>query len=373
MARSRGEGTLFQRKDGRWQASLQVNGVRKTVYGRTRQEAARKLGELQRQAMDTGALPDAGTKTVNDLLDRWLETAAPTLKARTIESYEQTCRLYVRPTLGRVRIDRLAPNRIQRLYTALQKRGLRRAPAKAHAVLHRALKLAVLWGWLAENPSERVLRPQYRPQRKKVWTPWELNAFLTRTPGHWLYPMWVLGLVTGCRLGELRALAWDDVDLEAGTVCVAKTLERIQGVWSITDPKTKSGIRTVALPPEGVTALRTQKTQQAEWRAQAGDDWREWGLVFTQWTGEPLHGATVAHGLKRECQRLGITPLTPHGLRHLHASLLLGEGLPVPLVSARLGHATPAITMAVYAHVVNQADKTAAEAMGKVLRRVNSI
>jgi len=68
--------------------------------------------------------------------------------------------------------------------------------------------LAVLWGWLAENPSERVFRPQYRPERKEVWTPWELNALLNGARGHWLYPIWVLAIVSGCRLGELRGLAW---------------------------------------------------------------------------------------------------------------------------------------------------------------------
>ena len=145
MARSRGEGSIVQRTDGRWQASLQVHGIRKAVYGRTRQEAARRLGELRRQAIETGALPDAGNRTLDDLLDHWLETAAPTLKPRTLADYEQTCGLYLRPDLGQTRLDRLTPDRIQRLYTDPQKRGLRRAPAKAHAVLHRPLKLAVLW------------------------------------------------------------------------------------------------------------------------------------------------------------------------------------------------------------------------------------
>jgi len=127
------------------------------------------------------------------------------------------------------------------------------------------------------------------------------------------------------------------------------------------------GCERLTLPNEGAEALRMQEAQQAEWRLRAGVDWESWPLVFTQHSGAPLHGATVTQGLKRGCRRLGIRQMTPHQLRHLHASLLLQEGLPVPLVSARLGHATPAITMSVYAHTIGDHDRAAATAIERAI------
>ncbi len=366
--RTTGEGSVCRRGDGRWQAALQVGGVRRIVYGRTRHEAYRKLANLRRQAAISGALPDLGSRTLNDLLDRWLETVATTLKPRTLADYQQTARLYLRPTLGKMRLDRLNPDSIQRAYTILQTRGRWRAAAKAHAVLHRAFKLAVLWGWLAENPAGRVLRPHYRPERKEVWTPQQLSCFLAGAKGHWLFPVWLLAIASGCRLGELCALTWDDVDLEASTIRISRALQRIGGEWVVTAPKTRSGGRTIALPAEAMQGLRRQRAQQAEWRLRAGPEWANAAdLVFTQWSGAPLHGASVSHGLMVQCRRLGVPELTPHGLRHLHASVLLDQGLPVPAVSARLGHADSSITMRVYAHLVGRRDDAGAEAIARAI------
>ena len=365
--RSAGEGSISQRKDGRWQAALQVDGVRKTVYGRTRKEAAQKLAALQAQARRTGRLPDAGGRTVGDLLAAWIETSAPTLKARTVDTYRQTCRVYLAP-LADVRLDKLAPDRIQRLYAELQARGLKRAPSRAHAVLHRACELGVLWGWLAYNPTERVIKPTYRAPRKDVWTFAELTMFLTGARHHGLYPIWLLGIVSGCRPGELRALTWSDVNLDAGTIAVRKSLQRVNGEWVLTTPKTRAGLRTIALPGEGVQALRLQRERQDLWRARA--TWQGWraDLVFTKPDGTPLHGGDVSQALRAECQRLGVPYPTPHGLRHLHASLLLAEGLAVPAVAARMGHASAGVTMAVYAHLVGD-DTDAAEAVARALGR----
>jgi integrase len=363
--RSNGEGTIFERKDGRWQASLQVDGVRKTVYGKTRQEAARRLATLQRQARRTGQLADASGRTVGDLLDVWLDTTGPTLKPATIADYGKVARLYL-ADLAEVRLDKLTPDRIQRHYASLQARNLKRAPTKAHAVLHRACELAVLWGWLAYNPTDRVVTPRYRAPRKDVWTFAELAAFLSGAHRHALYPLWLLGVVSGCRPGELYALTWADVDLKAGTIAVTKTLARIGGEWTVTAPKTRAGVRTVTLPAEGVQALTLQRERQDRWRNRPA--WQGWraDLVFTTPSGQPLHGGKVARALRGECERLGVRHLTPHQLRHLHASLLLAEGLPVPAVAARLGHANPNVTMAVYAHLVGD-DAGGAEAMGRAL------
>ena len=364
--RSPGEGTVVQRKDGRWQASLMLDGKRRTVYGSTRKEAAQKLSQLKEQARG-GTLPDPGKRTVSDLLDQYLEAVRPNLKVGTWEHYKLIADTYIRPALGKLRLSKLAPDRIQRLYRPLQELGHNRTAQLVHFVLGQACGLAVRWHWLPENPCDRVLRPQYRARRRDVWSSEDLASFLAGTEGHWLQPLWLLLLSTGCRLGEALALTWDDV--KDGAVSVTKTGQYVRGQWSIGEPKTNAGARTVSLPPAGAAALRRQRAQQSQWRLRAGTDWERSDLVFTGETGRPLHRATVAHALRRVCDALGLPAVTPHGLRHLHASLLLSQGLAVPLVSQRLGHAHPGITMSVYAHTIGRGDEQAAATIGSLLQR----
>jgi integrase len=363
--RAKGEGTVCQRKDGRWQASLQVHGVRKTVYAKTEREARQKLAELRKQAALQGALPDPGKRTVGDLLDAWLEVNAPRWRPRTLQDWQYICRTHLRPALGRVRLDKLTPQRIHSLLAHLEHP---RTALKVYRALHMACALAVRWGYLAQNPCDRVDPPRYRPPSKDIWTPQDLGRFLQGTEGHPLYPLWAFLLASGCRLGEALALTWQDIDWQAGTVTVSKSLQRVGGEWLLQPPKTKAGERTLALPPWGLAALKRQRAQQAQWRLQAGARWcNEWGLVFTGRDGSPLHQATVTCALRQACQRLGLPPLTPHGLRHLHASLLLDAGLSVPEVAARLGHANPVVTMSVYAHKVRKGDRAAAQALAQVV------
>lgn len=354
--RSAGEGSLTQRADGRWQAALQVEGRRRTVYGRTRAEAAQRLQELIRQAAQAGALPDPGKRTVGELLDAWLDTKASTVGPRTLADYAAVCRRHVPASFRALRLTKVGPDRIARLCARLQARGQHRTALNVFRCLDAALALAARWGWLTANPCDRVDPPRYRPERREVWTAAELARFLEETHDHWLYPLWALLACSGLRLGEALALEWADVDLRSGVVSISKSA----GKLGVTAPKTAAGVRALHLPPLAVAAL----ARQAERRlAQGGAA----GPVFVGARGGRLHQSTVSHALAREVTRLGLPALTPHGLRHIHASLLLSEGLSVPEVSRRLGHAHPGVTMAVYAHALERDDAAAAEAIARAL------
>lgn len=359
--RKSGEGSIVKRRDGLWQASLQKDGVRRTVYGKTAREARTKLRDIQRQAESDGALPDAGNRTVSDLIEEWL-TGAPNLKQSTIAQYRMFFDTYVRAPLGDVRIEKVTPDRLQRLYTALTPS----VTDRVHRMLHRAFAVAVLWRWLPSNPCDRVLKPAYKSNRPNLWTRAELQSFLDNTSDDWLYPLFVLLLGTGVRLGEALALKWDNIGLGVA-IYVDGTLHRLDGEPVVTAPKTSSAVRSIVVPSEVTSVLLRQKAQQDTWRENAGSEWQEMDFVFTGRTGKPLHRSVPAHALKRLCERLNLPHITPHGLRHLHASLLLDEGMPVTAVSARLGHANPNITLKVYAHALTHQDAEAAQAIGRAL------
>jgi len=369
--RSPGEGTIVQRKDGRFQASLMVGGKRRTVYGKTKAEAARKLTDLKKQADRAGGtLPDPGRRTVAELLALWLETSEPNLKPKTIATYHFFADTYILPTLSNVRLSRLEPGHLQRLYAVQQAKGHARTAEVLHRILHKALSLAVMWGWLAASPADRVVAPKHHSERKEMWTPWQLRAFLKGAQGHWQGPLWLAAIASGCRVGELLALQWADVDLAAGCLRVSKSVQPIGGEWVVSTPKTRAGERTISLPPEGVAALKRQRSQQVEWRLSAGREWPGGEAAFTMPTGLLIWSSTITRALQGQCKRLGLPYLTMHGLRHLHASLLLSQGVSVPLVSQRLGHANPAITLQVYAHPLGRGDEQAAVAIGKALAGV---
>lgn len=360
--------TIHRRQDGRFGASLTVNGTRHFVYGQTHAEAKAKLARLQADAIAFHGLPNAGTRTVSDLIDETLVTLKPDLKPRTFADYTALARRYVRPALGSVRLSKLQPTQVQRLYQDIAGRNLTRAPAQVHLFLHRAFKLAVLWGWLPVNPCDRVVPPRYQAPRKDVWDSDALGRFITDASGHRYYPLWLVLLATGLRLGEALGLTWTDVDLVRGVVQVRRNSQRIDGVWVESTPKTRAGAREIGLPGDCIDVLKGWKALQAEWRVKAGPSWPATGTVFTWPSGKTVHHAEIEHALDAECQRLGLPKLTPHQLRHLNASILLDAGLAIPKVSARLGHAKPSITMSIYAHKLGSDDSEAVSALSAVLR-----
>jgi integrase len=150
-------------------------------------------------------------------------------------------------------------------------------------------------------------------------------------------------------------------------VSITKSVQRIDGTLITTSPKTRAGARRISLPDEVLSVLKAHQARQTEGRLRMGSRWNGGERVFTSRAGRPLAHSTVEWLMQHECQRLSLPHLTPHGLRHLHASLLLSEGLSLPEVSQRLGHAHPGITMAVYAHALKRDDMAAAEAMARVL------
>lgn len=367
MRRNNGEGTVTRRHNSTYAAALRVDGKRRWVYGPTEKDVRRKLALLQAQAAKSGTLPTPGRRTVADLIDAWLDAAAPTLKPRTLADYRAMADAYIVPAIGRLRLTRLTPDVVQRLVTPWQKDGKHRTAVKVHAVLHRACKVAVLWGWLADNPCDRILRPSYRPERKEMWSADELARFLAGARGHDLYPLYLLLVAAGLRLGEALALRWSDVDLAAGLVTVRRSVQRVGGEYVFTASKTRSGERSIGVPGDVAAELKRHRVRQIERLGAAG--WTADGLVFTNRTGGVLCQSVAQHGLKRLCDGLRLPALTVHGLRHLHASLLLAEGLPITDVSRRLGHANPGITLTVYSHAIRRCDDPAAAIVEHVLKR----
>ncbi|MCL5961248.1 MAG: site-specific integrase [Chloroflexi bacterium] len=360
MARHRNyAGSVVKRKDGTWQASLQVNNRRSTVYAKTKQDATQKLEEIKRAALLYHDLPQS--HTLHTLLDRFLQIGQTNWKSRTIKEHGKIVAV-IKREITDCNLDRVTPNRLQSLYLTLRPR----TALYVHQVLHRAFALAVKWGWTFSNPCDRVDRRSYKRAEKQLWTVEQCKYFLEQARGsHW-FPFFVTALLTGCRFGELAALRWSDLSLERHTITIERNLQKIDGQVIEETPKTKAGRRNVHVGEMVTNVLEQQRIQQAEWQLQSSD-WQDTkNRIFTNREGVALNESAAVRALHRLCRRYELPNINVHSLRHLHASLALQAGAPLALVSQQLGHANVNITTSIYTHATGDGGLVA-EALNRVL------
>ena len=187
--------------------------------------------------------------------------------------------------------------------------------------------------------------------------------------GHPLYPIAVAGVGTGMRRGELLALRLSDVDLDAATVRVERSIEETRKGLRFKAPKTAHGRRTISLPTKALTVLREHRRKLLEIRFALGlgkpDDNT---LLFSNPDGSPMRPNQLSWLWRSACKSLKLPRVSFHALRHTHASALIAAGLDVVAISRRLGHANPTITLNTYGHLFNKDDSAAALAIDAVMR-----
>ncbi|MBJ7597155.1 MAG: site-specific integrase [Candidatus Nephthysia bennettiae] len=279
--RSKGEGAVYLRGDGRWEAQLRLGvGRRKSVHGRTRREVLGKLREA-RWALKQGLPVSSRKLTLAAFLERWLEIAKGRVRASTYESYELNARR-VNADLGEVPLTTLSPALIQATYQHLLRRGLKPySVLQVHRLIHRSLTHAFHLGLVRTNPTLLVFPPRPRRRATTALSAEQLRLVLDGTCGDRLHPLWVLLSSAGLRIGEALGLRWQDVDLELGRISVCRALQRRRGAGLVfVEPKTRGSRRAVELTQRAVEALRGQRTSQAA-LALLIPAWKESGLVFT--------------------------------------------------------------------------------------------
>jgi integrase len=369
--RDNGEGSIYQRKDGRWVGAVTLpTGKRKAIYGATYQEAKTKLRQAQRD-QEMGRDLSAKPQTVERFLAVWLEdTAKPTIRPKTHHSYAQLIRLHIVPAIGKVPLAKLTPQHVQRMMRDMTAKGLSpRTVQYTRAVLRRALGQALKWGLVTRNVATLVDPPRSVRKPVQPLTGEQARAFLTYVKQYddQLWPFFTTAVLTGLRQGELLALRWNDVDLDHATLRVSHTLQRIDGRWQFVAPKTRRSARTLSLPASVVAALTIQKDRQAFERKAAGDMWQDWNLIFTTPKGTPLEPSNLNGRLHKLLDGAGLPRQGMHGLRHCCASLLLAQGIPARIVMEQLGHSQISMTMDTYSHVMPAMLRDAADALDSAL------
>jgi integrase len=366
--RAKGEGSVGPYK-GKWRVRISVRGVRKAWILPTKQEAARKLREVIKELERGNTVEQMRAQshrlTVGAYLEEWLLLIAGRVP-RTHVDYHYALQPIIKE-FGPVRLVELSPRMIAGYFATHPVRH----SWKTHLVLRFALKQAVTQGLLARNPTDGFKGPKRPPSNNDVLTPDEVAAVLKECEKDIVIGALVTtALLTGMRLGELRALTWRDIDFKTGLVSVTKGAtweKRVKGAgqWLVGPPKTESSRRTIQAGPALLQRLERHRTQLRASEMAAHITWPHPELVFPSPRGD--YFADPRKRVDDLMSRAKVQRVRFHDLRHTAATLMLLRGVAPRLVSKTLGHANIGITLGLYAHVLDEMRDTAAHAMDSLL------
>lgn len=359
--RGHGEGTVYKvtrkKKDGSsyvfYQGQVTLpTGQRRTVSGKTKQEAIREVAQLKRDIADGKFGSEKGTFTFREYCLQWIENHGE-LSPKTAAGYRSIYRTHL-DGIGDVKLDDLNPAMLQAHY-ARKREG--RAPSTVrgiHRFFHVVLEEAVTHMILPRNPSNGIRGMKVPDHEMLVMREDEIPRFLEAAREHRLHALWFLAMSTGMRESELLGVRWQDIDFKQGIVRVRQEVYRVERHFICKEPKSLSSKRDLPLAEETAMALQKWRREQREEKNLAGGAWQELfeDLIFTNEMGAPLPYSHVLRKFRHIIRSVGINPeIRIHDIRHTFATILLERGVHILMVSKLLGHSSVVITLRVYGHV----------------------
>ncbi len=381
IRRGQGTGSVTEARPGVWR--LRVYLGRDPVTGTPRQAMRTvKLGTGSKRKAEA-ALREFITEvengsrggssaTLSYLLKDWIAHRSSDWAPRTTHEARRLADKVIAPrAIGAVKLRELTAKHLDDLYRDLGADGLKASSVRrCHAVISSALSYAVDWEWLKSNPAARAHPPRLDDDEPTAPAPEQVRAMIETAeaddPAYGL--LLYLAALTGMRRGELCALRWSDIDLADAVVTVRHSIYR---AGPIRGEKTTKGrrVRRMALDPATVLVLSHWREAMAARAVEAGTRIDEDSYVVSRWPAceHPLNPDTLSSYARRLCDRLELADVHLHSLRHFSASQLIGAGVDVATVAARLGHADPATTLRIYSHALRDRDRAAAAVLAKAL------
>jgi integrase len=372
-----GEGSIYPHKKngkkvgyrGAYVVHTAEGPKRRYVSGKDRDEVRRKLTEAMANR-DKGLIYHDENLTVAEYLDRWLaDSVYGSVRASTFSRDKYLVANHIKPTLGRLKLKNLNALQVQSLYRERLVSGLSGSTVqKIHHVLHKALAQAVRWNLIPRNPADNAKAPTPTPKEMRPLSASEARKLLEAADGNRLEALYVLAIHTGMRRGELLGLKWADVDLENTTIRVRRTLTRKGTGYVLGEPKTKQSRRTIRLTEKAVQTLRSHQARRAQEKLRVGELYQDQGLVFAGQGGSFINPSNLRQrSFAPLLKHAGLPRITFHDLRHTCASLLFQKNVHPKVVQELLGHASVAITLDTYSHMLPGMGGEAVAAIGEAL------
>jgi integrase len=368
-----GRGTIRQEANGRWRVAVTMaDGRRVFRRERTAEQAEETLRALV-EARDLELEPRR--LTLEGWLRSWIDGMATARNARvrprTLEHYRLVAEEHIIPALGKLELRRVTAGRIQAWLdsgTSLRRDTdgnpvplSNRTIHHHHAVLRRALNVAVKRRLIAYNPALAVELPEVDADKGDPLTAAECRAILEATRDDHLHALWRLAMVTGLRQGELLGLGWEHID--GDTIRVEAQLQRIGGQWVRSRTKAAHDRQVIAIDPETARVLEVHRRSQA---ADRKPDWPYWGHVFLTSEGNLYHGAEVLKAWKAACRKAGVRERRFHDIRHAAATIMRDLGVAEETRQSRMGHSTTSMSRR-YAKASDTQDREAARRLAEAI------
>lgn len=296
--------------------------------------------------------------TFEKLASLWLENYKTTVKPSTFENVRAKVEKMTEEHFKEMKLKKITVAYCQRVVIELSKSYV----LYNHylSVINRIFKYAVLMDIIKSNPFDKVIKPKSRQTQRKgnFLTKEELKEFLKlaqNTTLSYFFPLVHLMAYTGLRQGEVLALKWSDIDFENKKITVNKTAARIKEKQTLQTPKTKNSKRVISIDPVTLSILKSWKKDQIKIYFKNGKHFEgDENFIFTNQRGEWVHIHNFIRYFKRFIAGHKLKTITPHGLRHTHASLLFSAGVEPKNISDRLGHSTVQITLDLYTHITEE-------------------
>ena len=375
-------GTIVTRSPGHH--SIVLDKGRDPVTGKRRQEwiavkgnyqeAEDQLDEMIHQ-LKHGNFIKPTKLTVREHFNQWLDSyVAPNLSPATVDLYRSVVKKHVLPSLGDIVLTELKPHAIQKIYSEKLKSGLsNRTVQIIHSILHKGLENAVKTGLILRNPMVAVECPKSQRPEMITMNETDIHLLLEFARSSPYYSLFYTLLFTGMRRSEALALKWADVDLLLLKVSVNKSLSYLNTPKDgsrilLKQPKTKKSRRNISITPSNAVVLREHHQKQDEMRQSLGQPLlKDDDFVFSDIRGKPYLPNSVTHAWIKLVRRCGLNGIKLHSARHSHASLLMKQGVHPKIVQERLGHASIAITLDLYSHVVPGLQEAAAMKFDEII------
>lgn len=375
---------VYPRGDGAWRVYVYLGPDVVTGKPRSRTKVVRgtrrQAEKVEAEMLTSGAgRPGTGARTLGDTLQAFLDHKAVSLEATTMETYRHQL-AFIPNRLMEAPVEKVTVEQLEALYAHLRRQGRRRdgGPMSAksvrsvHKVIHGALELARRRKWITENPATDAEVPAEK-RREPTPTPADSITRIIRAADaiHPAFPAYVrLSVCAGGRRSEVHGLRWCGVNWERRRVTIRDVIVRGDGAWLVKPYPKTGGQRCVTVDPGTLDLLRQVHAAALDMALACGIALPDRAFVFSDTVdgSQPWVPRTTAKWFRRACEAAGVEEGTRvHDLRHLMATHLVDEGLPLPAVSARMGHSSPAITLDVYSGRVPRSDEIAADIMGRLL------
>ncbi len=375
---AKGNGSVRQRPDGRWEGRCVIDGKRRSFYGDKQSDVLKAMRNALK-AGDDGVYFEPTRTNLTKWLDTWLEEYVKvSSKPLTYSTYKSRIDTHIKPRLGRIKLTEINSTQIQTFYNyLLREKNLSPKTIKSiHGILHKALSQALKLRYIGFNPADACILPRVEKKEIQPLRENEITAFLsnldTEEPLRYLF---TVALFVGMREGEVCGLSWDAVNLREGTITVKQQLvkEKKKGGQYYIAPTKNDKTRTLAVAPFIVDILKTVHKEQFRDHIKMGLAWQnEHNLVFTNKEGRYIIPQTAYKRFKSIARKIGRPDARFHDLRHTYAVTALQEGDDIKTVQQNLGHATASFTLDVYGHVSEKMKKESAERMQTYFHKIKA-